>query len=60
MQILLILIFCYDNIILQKLNILHKSGEIAQLVEQGIENPRVGSSILPLTTILIYINIIIF
>ena len=27
-------------------------GRIAQSVEQRIENPRVGSSILPLTTIL--------
>ena len=26
-------------------------GQIAQLVEQGTENPRVGSSILPLATI---------
>jgi hypothetical protein len=26
------------------------SGQVAQLVEQRIENPRVGSSILPLAT----------
>ena len=26
-------------------------GQVAQLVEQGIENPRVGSSILSLATI---------
>jgi hypothetical protein len=27
-----------------------KNGQVAQLVEQRIENPRVGSSILPLAT----------
>ena len=26
------------------------NGQVAQLVEQWTENPRVGSSILPLTT----------
>ena len=29
---------------------LHFSGPVAQLVEQRIENPRVGSSILPQAT----------
>jgi hypothetical protein len=28
------------------------SGQVAQLVEQGTENPRVGSSILSLATII--------
>ena len=32
---------------------MHHFGVIAQLVEQRIENPCVGSSILPLATILI-------
>lgn len=27
-----------------------RTGQVAQLVEQGIENPRVGSSILSLAT----------
>ena len=31
-------------------------GQIAQLVEQGTENPRVGSSILPLATIQLVLN----
>ena len=31
-------------------------GQIAQLVEQGTENPRVGSSILPLATIQLILN----
>ena len=30
------------------------SGQVAQLVEQRIENPRVGSSILPLATISLF------
>jgi hypothetical protein len=30
-----------------------KNGRVAQLVEQRTENPRVGSSILPLATIII-------
>ncbi len=34
------------------------SGQIAQSVEQRTENPRVGSSILPLTTTFIEINLI--
>ena len=31
-------------------------GQVAQSVEQGTENPRVGSSILSLATIFIYLN----
>ena len=31
-------------------------GQIAQLVEQGTENPRVGSSILPLATIQVILH----
>ena len=30
-----------------------RTGQVAQLVEQRIENPRVGSSILPLATIVL-------
>lgn len=30
---------------------IHPGGQVAQLVEQGTENPRVGSSILSLATI---------
>lgn len=29
-------------------------GQVAQLVEQWIEDPRVGSSILPLATIVVF------
>lgn len=32
------------------------SGQVAQSVEQWIENPRVGSSILPLATIVLEIE----
>gem|GEM_PF-2098134 len=36
----------------EKSSTLFLSGQVAQSVEQWIENPRVGSSILPLATIL--------
>ncbi len=42
----MLLYFCCQKVIL-----LFFGGEIAQLVEQGTENPRVGGSIPPLTTI---------
>ena len=40
---------CYNARLAGPATVMHV-GQVAQLVEQRIENPRVGSSILPLAT----------